>query len=84
LDQLIFAAALYNRQNPQHHCSASGRNFHAVGKSKRRNKRKNKIMGDRSPKSNQKMSSQKNAKASSASHKHAQAVAAKQAAGKKK
>jgi len=47
-------------------------------------KEKNKIMGDRSPKSNQKMSSQKQAKASSASHKQAQAVAAKQVAGKKK
>jgi hypothetical protein len=45
---------------------------------------KNKIMGDRSPKSNQKMSSQKQAKASSANYKQAQAVAAKQAAGKKK
>jgi hypothetical protein len=68
----------------QHHKRASGRNFHAVGKSTRRNRKKNKIMGDRSPKSNHKMSSQKNAKASSASKKHAQAVAAKQSAGKKK
>jgi hypothetical protein len=40
-------------------------------------------MGDRSPKSNQKKSSQKHARATSASHQKAQAVAAKQA-GKKK
>jgi len=41
-------------------------------------------MGDRSPKSNQKKSSQKQFKASSASTQKAQAVAAKQAGGKKK
>jgi hypothetical protein len=42
-----------------------------------------KIMGDRSPKSNQKMSTQKQAKIHSAEQKKKQAVAAKQAAGKK-
>jgi hypothetical protein len=47
-------------------------------------KTKEKIMGDRSPKANQKKSSQKMSKASSASHQKAQAVAAKQASGKKK
>ncbi|HEV7927963.1 MAG TPA: hypothetical protein VGR14_21615 [Verrucomicrobiae bacterium] len=41
-------------------------------------------MGDRSPKSNHKMSSQKQAKANTANHKQAQAIAAKQSAGKKK
>jgi hypothetical protein len=41
------------------------------------NLRKNKIMGDRSPKSNQKKSSQKQSKASSASLKKSAAVAAK-------
>jgi hypothetical protein len=43
-----------------------------------------KIMGDKSPKSNQKKSSQKDAKASSANQKKNAAVAAKSAAGKKK
>jgi lipopolysaccharide export LptBFGC system permease protein LptF len=47
-------------------------------------KKRNKIMGDKSPKSNQKKSSQKQAKTSSASSQKAQAVAAKQASGKKK
>jgi ssDNA-binding Zn-finger/Zn-ribbon topoisomerase 1 len=67
-------------------CPSCGRNYRAAGKSTRKTSRneKNKIMGDRSPKSNQKKSSQKQAKASSASHSKAQAVAAKQAAGKKK
>lgn len=41
-------------------------------------------MGDKSPKSNQKKSSQKDAKANSANQKKSQAVADKQAAGKKK
>jgi hypothetical protein len=40
-----------------------------------------KIMGDRSPKSNQKKSTQKQSKANSADQKKKQAVAAKQAAG---
>ncbi len=48
--------------------------------------KKDKIMGDRSPKSNQKKSSQKNAATNSANQKKSQAIAAKQAsgAGKKK
>jgi hypothetical protein len=41
-------------------------------------------MGDKSPKSNQKKSSQKEAQISSANQKKTQAVAAKQAAPKKK
>jgi hypothetical protein len=41
-------------------------------------------MGDKSPKSNQKMSSQKNSKTSSANSQKAQAIAAKQSSGKKK
>lgn len=41
-------------------------------------------MGDRSPKSNQKKSTQKQIKATSASQKKQQAVAAKQAVTKKK
>jgi hypothetical protein len=47
-------------------------------------RKKVKIMGDRSPKSNQKKSTQKQSKASSADQKKKQAVAAKQAAGNKK
>jgi hypothetical protein len=41
-------------------------------------------MGDRSPKSNQKKSTQKQSKAASVNQKKTQAVAAKQSAGKKK
>jgi hypothetical protein len=41
-------------------------------------------MGDKSPKANQKQNSQKQSKANSASNKKAQAVAAKQTAGKKR
>jgi hypothetical protein len=48
------------------------------------NPRKKKIMGDKSPKSNQKKSAQKQSKASSATAKKSAAVAAKSAAGKKK
>jgi hypothetical protein len=46
--------------------------------------RKQPIMGDRSPKANQKKSTQKNSKNSAANAKAKAAVAAKQAAGKKK
>jgi len=47
-------------------------------------KRKKSIMGDRSPKANQKKSTQKQGKTNAASAKAKAAVAAKQAAGKKK
>ena len=47
-------------------------------------RRKNKIMGDKSPKSNQKKSTQKQSKVSSADLKKKQAVAAKSAASSKK
>jgi hypothetical protein len=46
--------------------------------------KKIKIMGDRSPKSNQKKSSQKQAKSNSADQQKRQAIADKQSAGKKK
>ena len=42
-----------------------------------------KVMGDRSPKSNQKKSNQKQAKANSAEQNKQQAIAAKQTVGKK-
>ena len=47
-------------------------------------RRKNKIMGDKSPKSNQKKTTQIKAKASSADLKKQQATAAKTAAAKKR
>jgi hypothetical protein len=47
-------------------------------------KRKQSIMGDRSPKSNHKKSTQKQSKTNAATAKARAAVAAKQAAGKKK
>ncbi len=46
--------------------------------------KKNKIMGDKSPKSHQKKSNQKQSKASSADQKKKQALDAKAAAAKKK
>lgn len=47
-------------------------------------RKKNKIMGDKSPKSNQKKSNQKQSKVSSADQKKKSDLAAKSAAGKKK
>jgi len=47
-------------------------------------RRKKKIMGDKSPKANQKKSGQKDAKTNSVNQKKSAAVAAKSAAGKKK
>jgi hypothetical protein len=60
-----------------------------VGKLKSRGrinaeKTKGNHMGDKSPKSNQKKSTQKQSKSSSADKKKQQAVASKQVAGKKK
>jgi hypothetical protein len=78
------SAPLDNARVVRHSDCAAGRNFHARRPVKHAEKKRNKIMGDRSPKSNQKKSSQKTALASSASSKKAQAVAAKQAAGKKR
>jgi hypothetical protein len=46
--------------------------------------RKQTIMGDRSPKANQKKSTQKQGKTNANAAKHKASVAAKQAAGKKK
>ncbi len=46
--------------------------------------KKIKVMGDKSPKANQKKSGQKNAQANSANQKKSAAIAAKSAAGKKK
>ena len=49
-----------------------------------RRKRKSNIMGDKSPKANQKKTGQKQSKTNSAVAKKKAAVASKQAAGKKK
>jgi hypothetical protein len=59
-----------------------GETYHALGESIA--VLKNNIMGDKSPKSNQKKSSQKQSKASTAEQKKKQAAFAKQSAGKKK
>jgi len=72
---------LYNDHKRDYDFPASGETTYATGKStaKKRN-----IMGDRSPKSNQKKSTQEQSKASSADQKKKQAVFAKQSANKKK
>jgi hypothetical protein len=58
-------------------------NFYSAGQSTTV-KRKHNIMGDRSPKANQKKSGQKQSKANSAAASKKAAVLSKQAAGKKK
>jgi hypothetical protein len=59
------------------------RNFYSAGRSTAV-KESESIMGDRSPKANQKKSTQKQSKSNAVSAKAKAAVAAKQAAGKKK
>jgi hypothetical protein len=63
-------------------CGRWRRNEYAAGELNRRNQ--NKIMGDRSPKSNQKKSTQKQAQANSAAQAKKQAAAAKQVVAPKK
>ena len=75
------ASIIYNGGFGEHDDPPFGETNHAAGESTRR--RKINIMGDRSPKSNQKKSSQKQAKANDANQKKQQAVAAKQSANKK-
>ena len=73
---------LYNSR-PWHYLhSAWGETNYATGESTR-NKKSN-VMGDRSPKANQKKSTQKQSKADSADQKKKQAVFEKQSANKKK
>ena len=73
---------LYNSRQGHYHHSACGETSYATGESTR-NKKDN-IMGDRSPKANQKKSTQKQSKADSADQKRKQAVFEKQSANKKK
>jgi hypothetical protein len=63
-------------------CNSLRRKFHAAGQSTAEPKIK--VMGDKSPKANQKKSGQKDVKTSSANAKKSSAAAAKSAAGKKK
>jgi hypothetical protein len=76
-----FASGIYNdrpgRQNV-HSCGET-----AMPQASQLIKGKSNTMGDRSPKSNQKKSNQKQAKASSADQKKNQALAAQKSAGKK-
>ena len=72
---------IYNRRFPEHDDVAFGETYMP---SASQSAEPNKIMGDRSPKSNQKKSSQKQSQASSAAEKNKAAVLTKQAAGKKR
>ena len=76
-----FASAIYNHRAGGHHVTTFGENFMPQASQRTSTI---KIMGDKSPKSNQKKSSQKQAKTSSANQKKNAAVAAQSAAGKKK
>jgi hypothetical protein len=72
---------IYNRRFTGHSYRAFGETF--IPQAIQR-KRKQDIMGDKSPKANQKKSGQKQSKASSNAANKQAAVSAKQAAGKKK
>ena len=72
---------LYNGRHGLHSVTSCGENSNAADECIRT---KRKIMGDKSPKSTQKKSTQKQSKASSPSLKKKQAVAVKQSANKKK
>ena len=76
-----FASVIYFDRDWPHAAVPFGETNHAAGESI---PQKNKIMGDKSPKSNQKKSTQKQSKVSSADLKKKQAVAAKSAASSKK
>ena len=73
---------IYNRRLTKHSESTFGETF--IPRAKSTAVKKANIMGDRSPKANQKKSGQKQSKANSADARKKAAVASKQAAGKKK
>ena len=76
-----FASFIYNHRDGAHDDPAFGEtNMPQVSQPAEENQ----IMGDKSPKSKQKKSSQKQSKADSAEQQKKQALFAKQAAGKKK
>ncbi len=76
-----FASGIYNLRADAHDALPFGENSmpQAVKPQK-----KIKVMGDKSPKANQKKSGQKNVKATSANQKKSAAIAAKSSAAKKK
>ena len=76
-----FVSVIYNYRPGEHDSWASGENKMPQAS---QSAEENKIMGDKSPKSNQKKSTQKQSKVSSADQKKKSAAAAKSAAGKKK
>ena len=77
-----FASSIYKHCSSPHDASPFGETNHAAGESIPL--KKIKLMGDKSPKSNQKKSSQKQTKASNADQQKKQALAAKSAANNKK
>ena len=77
-----FASSIYNDCDNPHDTFPFGETNHAAGESIPL--KKIKLMGDKSPKSNQKKSSQKQTKASNADQQKKQALAAKSAANNKK
>lgn len=77
------ATIIYNYRFTKHDYVACGETFHSAGKLTVEKESKN-IMGDKSPKANQKKSSQKTTKVTKVAAKKTAAVVAKQAAGKKK
>jgi len=76
------ATIIYNYCFTKHDYVACGETFHSAGELTADKEREN-IMGDKSPKANQKKSGQKQTKASSANAKKIAAVAAKSAVKKK-
>ena len=76
-----FASTIYNDRPGKHDTCASGENFMPQASQLAE---KIKVMGDKSPKANQKKSGQKDAKTSSANQKKNAAAAAKSSAPKKK
>ena len=77
-----FASGIYNHGASPHDALPFGETNHAAGDATPL--KKIKLMGDKSPKSNQKKSTQKQTKASSADQQKKQAIAAKTAANTKK
>jgi hypothetical protein len=75
-------ASIYKSRVIQHVERAFGETF--IPRASQPRKRKLNIMGDKSPKANQKKSGQKNSQAKNVAAKKKAAVASKQAAGKKK
>jgi hypothetical protein len=80
-EQNHFASIIYNNRPGSQDVHPCGET--AMPQASQPSKGKSNTMGDRSPKSNQKKSNQKQAKANSADQKKNQALAAQKSAGKK-